>query len=79
MFSYYSRWIYNISDKISHLVKSKTFPLREEAKKSFEFLKLEIENAVIGMIDENLPFVLETDASDIALAATLKSKDTARS
>ena len=55
----FSRWIYNFSDKISHLVKSKTFPLGEEAKRSFEFLKLEIENAVIGTIDENLPFVLE--------------------
>ena len=59
------------SDKISPLVNSKSFPLNNDAKEAFELLKLEIEKSVVVATDESKPFELETDASDIALAAVL--------
>ena len=73
LLSYYSKWISNFSDKITPLVRS-GFPLTQEAIEVFQSLKEEIENAALGVIDEDKPFVLETDASDIALAATLNQE-----
>ena len=69
MFSHYSKWIPGFSDKISLLVK--TNELCAEAEKSFQDLKKEIENSVVQRVDESLPFELECDASDIAIAAVL--------
>ena len=37
----------------------------------FEDLNLELANAAMQPIDENIPFVVETDASDFAISATL--------
>ena len=43
----------------------------------FETLKKELENAVLATYDASKPFylVVETDASDVALAATLNQND----
>ena len=71
MLSYYSRWIPNFSDKIRTLSSCKSFPLSAAAIDDFNKLKLEIEAAVVQTIDENESFIIETDASDFALAATL--------
>ena len=70
LFAYYSRWIRNFSDKISVLVKAE-LPLGKEAIDCINFLKNEIRNAVKMMIDEKLPFTIETNESDMAIAATL--------
>nr|XP_039262013.1 uncharacterized protein LOC120338143 [Styela clava] len=70
-FSYYSRWIPNFSNRIRSLTKSTSFPLTDTAIGAFYELKQLIENAVLIAVDENIPFELETDASDIAIAATL--------
>ena len=67
-FSYYSRWILDFSDKLKPLSSCKTFLLSQEAVDAFESLK---ENAVVTAVDESIPFAVETDASDVALAATL--------
>jgi hypothetical protein len=71
MFAYYSKWIHNFSDKIAPLIKNESYPVNDDSKKHFEELKVDIENSVVTAIDENLPFELETDASDVALAAVL--------
>ena len=42
-----------------------------DAKNAFELVESEIEKSVVVAIDEFQPFKLETDASDIALAAVL--------
>ena len=71
MFAYYSKWIPKFSEKISPLRMSNCFPLNDTAVNAFENLKSEIERSVVCTIDESLPFELETDASDNALAGVL--------
>ena len=70
-FSYYAKWIRNFSEKISPLVKTDRFPLSNEQLKTFELLKEEVADSVVMSIDESIPFTVETDASNHALAATL--------
>ena len=71
LFAYYSSWIPNFSDKIHSLNHNSVFPLPDTVKNDFDTLKLEIEKAAIVTIDHSSPLVVETDASDIAIAATL--------
>ena len=71
LFAYYSSWIPKYSEKIKPLTQSSEFPLSQEAVGAFEAVKKEIADAVVVAIDESVPFVLETDASDHAIAATL--------
>ena len=62
MFAYYSKWIPEFSEKICPLILNNVFPLPEN---------VEIENAIIITIDETIPFKVETDTSDFAIATTL--------
>ena len=71
LFSYYSQWIPKFSDPIKPLSSCKTFPLPSTAVEAFESLKKTIEDAVVTVIDETIPFDFETDASEVAIAATL--------
>ena len=71
LFTYYSQWIPVFSDRMKTINSSKTFQLFTEAVASFESLKKSIEESVVTAIDENSPFEVETDASEVALAATL--------
>ena len=71
LFAYYSSWISSYSSKIRPLLDTKQFPLSEEALTAFENLKKELETVTLQRIDESLPFVVETDASDFAIAAIL--------
>lgn len=70
MFSYYSKWIPNFSEKIRPLLKSKP-PLNNEAVETFKALREEICRASTGTIVDGAPFTVETDASQFAIAATL--------
>ena len=74
LFFHYSKWIRSFSEKVRPLVTA-TFPLSEAAKSSFQELKSEIENSVVSAIDENLPFQVETDASEFAIAGVLNQRD----
>ena len=71
LFAYYSKWIHRFSDKILPLSNSKVFPIQGEALDAFENLKSELGDVALQNIDETKPFVLECDASDVAISATL--------
>ena len=53
------------------ITSSRTFPWSQEARFVLENLKKTISEAVFSTIDEDIPFDIEGDASDIALAAML--------
>ncbi len=71
LFSYYSQWIPEYSDRIKPITSCKSFPLSQKAIQAFQNLKKMVEEALVGAIDESVPFEVETDASEVALAATL--------
>ena len=71
MFAHYSKWIHSFSEKIRPLVDNRDFPVSATVLNAFEKLKVEIANSVIAAVDETLPFVIETDASDNTIAAQL--------
>ena len=75
LFSYYSQWIPKFSDKIRPLITAKSFPLDLESIKTFENFKEEIEKASLHSVDEKIPLVVETDASDTTIAATLNQEN----
>ena len=70
MFAYYAKWIPNFSDKLQPLINTKYFPLSETALAAFNLVK-ELMDATIYSVDENLPFVVECDASEVAIPAVL--------
>ena len=71
LFAYYAKWIYQFSDKIRRLKQISTFPLGKTELTDFENLKQEIAKASLKSVDETMPFVVECDASDVAISATL--------
>ena len=71
LFAYYSKWIRNFSEKIRPLSQCSSFPMSSEAVETFNKIKNEIKDAAVSSIDPEIPFVVETDASDFAIGATL--------
>ena len=71
LFAYYCKWIKNFSDKIRPLAHNTEFPIAGDALIAFNLLTCDIEDSVICSVDESLPFQVETDASEFAIAATL--------
>ena len=77
MFSYYARWIPDFSSKIRPFVQSNvssSFPLSLEATQNFSSLCHDLAAACVTCIREGVPFVVECDPSEHALAATLNQK-----
>ncbi|GCB73973.1 hypothetical protein scyTo_0003057 [Scyliorhinus torazame] len=70
-FSYYAQWVPNYVDKARPLIKSTTFPLTTEARLAFDRIKADIAKAAMHAVDESIPFQVESDALDFALATTL--------
>nr|VZI04387.1 unnamed protein product [Spirometra erinaceieuropaei] len=71
LFVYYSQWIPHFSDKIHLLIRKKTFPLSLEVIEAFEALKEELAKATVATFQHDTPLVVQTDSSDVAIAATL--------
>lgn len=71
MFAYYAKWIHDFSEKIQLLVNTKVFPLNKESLEAFNNLKRELEKASLIPIDETIPFIVECDASENTISATL--------
>ena len=71
MFAYYAKWIPEFSNKIQPLANAKTFPLESSALAVFNNMKKELETATLHSIDENLPFVVECDVTEVTISATL--------
>lgn len=71
MFAHYSRFVPKFSEKIKTLSNCKTFPLPPEVHSVFQALKEEIAKSLVTSINETVPFEVETDASEFAIAATL--------
>ena len=66
-----AKWISNLSEKIQPLLKATTFPLNSEVINTFNLLKSYMEFAAFRPNDEGIPFVVECDASETTLSATL--------
>jgi len=74
LFSYYAKRIPNFSKKAGPLLHCNASPSSNEAVIAFKTLKNDLCNANLGSIQDGVPFEVETDASDFAMAAVL-SKD----
>jgi len=74
LFAHYSKWVPEFSEKIQKLVTCKTFRLSESALSAFEGLKQDVTKSIVTTINLDVPLVIETDASDHAVAATLSQE-----
>ena len=74
MFAYYSNWISQFSDKIRLLNQNTEFPPPASVVQSFETLKHELGCAILVTVDPLKPLSVETDASDVAISATLNQE-----
>ena len=70
-FAYYAKWVVNFSDRINKLKSVKKFPLTNVEVDDFNGIKNAIASSTLKAIDEDQPFTVECDASDVAVSATL--------
>ena len=75
MFSYYAQLLPQFLEKLRPLILEKQFPMGEKALNAFKSLKDKLVSAALQIIDENVPFVVETDVSDNAISASLNQHD----
>ena len=71
MFAYHARWIENFSTKIAPLTGIETFPLTSKAVSAFETSRSSLSSAFLHCVNNEEPFTVECDASDLAIGATL--------
>ncbi|XP_068245363.1 uncharacterized protein [Palaemon carinicauda] len=71
LFVYYAKWIPGFSDTIHPLVNTKTSPLSVPALAAFNSLKKQLMDVPLRAVDESLPFLVECDASEVAVSAVL--------
>ena len=72
MFAHYSHWVASFYEKIYLLTQVRTFPLSDSAIRAFQNLKRDIANSAIAAINPSAPLIVETNASDSAIAASLR-------
>lgn len=66
-FAYYARWIEGFAAKVRPLANS----LTRNALKTFISLKSELGHVALNTSDTTGPFVVECNASDVAVSVTL--------
>ena len=71
MFSYYAQWLPHFLEKIKLFDIRKQFPIGEKILKNFMSVKNELTSEALQIIEENVLFVVKTDASDNAISASL--------
>ena len=71
MCAYYARWIPQFSDKNRQIANTVSFPLDQKALASFNASKDELSHVVLSPINEDMRFVGECDASDVAISVSL--------
>ena len=71
IFNYYNQWIEDFHAKITPLQDIRNFPIHGQALRSFYRLKANLNNITLRHVYKNAPFTIETDASAVALSATL--------
>ena len=71
LFAYYAKWIPEFLSKIQSLVKAKECPLPTLAENAFNVMKNDLEVASLNPTDDVMPFVVECDASESRIYATL--------
>ena len=71
LFAYYAKWVPDYSNKVRPLIDCTSLPLSPEALQAFHGIGNDIAKSVVKVIDTDLPFQVETDASDRAIAGTL--------
>ena len=72
MFAHYSQWVASFSEKIHLLTQVRTFPLFDSAIRAFQNLKKDIANSAIAAINPSALLIVETDASDSAISASVR-------
>ena len=75
LFSYYSKWVPNYSALIPPFVQTDSFPLSKDALNAFHVMKNKLSQDTLQPIDKDLPFTVETDALDFAIATTLNQNN----
>ena len=75
MFSYYAQWLPKFLEKIKPLINATAFPLPNEVLLALKTLKNNLATATLSVINEQLPFVIETGASDNAISASLNQQN----
>ena len=75
LFAHHSKWIKNFSEKIYPLSHADSYPLNDSAQSAFSLLKQDIADSVLATPDLSKPFIIETDASEYAIGATLSQSD----
>ena len=70
-FAYYAKWIPCFSDCLKDLKIVSKFPLDHLALDKFKKLKQSVAQATLQAIDDNKPFVVECDISEVAVSAIL--------
>ena len=78
MFVYYARWIDSSATNVRCFAEAKAFPLTGCATVTFVSLKSELHNSALQSVDKSLSFVVECNAFDVAMSATLNQGDYCR-
>ena len=71
IFEYYQKWIPDFEAKTLPLLRTDQYPISKEANEAFMGLKRNLQQITLTSIDDSAPLVIETDASNVAISATL--------